>query len=81
MCGEARTTQTNNAGIFDSCQNFFVGHGCVISALVQTFDFFHLAVVFDNDGFYSCTAGYQHRSNVHNFTRYAGKDGRRHECR
>ena len=81
MCGEARTTQTNNAGIFDCCQNFFVGHGCVISALVQTFDFFHLAVVFDNDGFYSCAAGYQHGSNVHNFTRYAGKDRRRHECR
>ena len=80
VCRETCTTQTNNAGIFDCCQNFVICHGCVILTFVETFDLFHFAVVLYNDSLYHCTTGYEHRSDVYNFAGNGGEDRRRHEC-
>ena len=80
MCRETCTTQTYNAGIFDCCQDFVVCHSCVIFTFVETFDLFHFAVVFNNDGLNHSTAGYQHRSDVYYFAGYGSEDRRRHEC-
>ncbi len=79
MRREARAAKADNACVFDCCKNFVIGHCRVVPAFVQAFDFFHLAIVLHNDGFYHRTAGNQHRADVHHFAGNTGKNGRGHE--